>query len=469
MGRLTAVLMSTWLLVLLCGGASAAEPEAEAESTAEQTAESATPAPAQRSATARKSTASPDSARDARAAVEAAHVEIGANGLEVSSGSGQYSFKIGGRVQVDGTGNLGTVDLTTDNTSEFFYGGGNAPIDGAELRRARIETRARAAGHFIFVGEADFADNEVGVKDFWVGYDGLEFLTIMVGNQKQPYSLAIEESSNDISFMERGIDSFLITPFVDRAVGVRGDNSGSHHYIAVGFYGDGVSPDNDTDDGWGFAGRGIYSPILTDDSVLHLGFRVAYRAPGDDDHEVRLRDETTHMSSLSVVDTGGNLLVDDVTLFGPEMSYAYRFVQLKGEYNYAHFRRTAGASDVDFQSAHVSLSLALNGQNWAHAYRMSAGEFKRLKNVHDFDPGQGHWGEFELAGRWAFIDLDSKDVIGGREQAFTTALNWQLNHNVRMLFDWTYILKTEGPAFNDPANASAEGLHVIGARAQLAF
>jgi phosphate-selective porin len=100
---------------------------------------------------------------------------------------------------------------------------------------------------------------------------------------------------------------------------------------------------------------------------------------------------------------------------------------------------------------------------------MSAGEFKHLENVHDFNPKQGHWGEFELAGRWAFIDLNDGQITGGREQAFSTALNWQLNYNVRMMFDWTYILKTEGPANNDPTNSSTQGLNIIGARAQFAF
>ena len=138
-------------------------------------------------------------------------VSIGSSGFKVESADGRYSFDIGGRVQVDGTAHIGTVDLSSDDTSEFYYANGAAPVDGAQLRRARIETTARA-GDFPFVGEVDFADDQVGVKDFWVGYDGLDWLTIMVGTQKQPYSLVIEESSNDISFMERGILKLMKTP-----------------------------------------------------------------------------------------------------------------------------------------------------------------------------------------------------------------------------------------------------------------
>ena len=49
--------------------------------------------------------------------------------------------------------------------------------------------------------------------------------------------------------------------------------------------------------------------------MLHLGFRTLYRQPSDDDKSVRLKDETTHHSSLSVVDTGNLLSNDRVSLF----------------------------------------------------------------------------------------------------------------------------------------------------------
>jgi phosphate-selective porin OprO/OprP len=307
------------------------------------------------------------------------------------------------------------------------------------------------------------------VKDILVGNDGLDGFKISMGNQKQPYSLVVEESSNDLSFIERGIDSFLVNAFADRAIGVRLEGTGDHFFVAGGVFGGAVSSDTTTD-GWGVAGRAVWAPIQSDDSVLHLGFRTLYRQPSYDDKSVEIKDETTHHSSLSVVDTGNLLSKDfkDITMFGPEVAFTWRFAALKAEYNYGYTRRLMNPA-VGLQSGHVSLSLGLTGQSWADAYKMSAGEFRRLKNVHDFDPRNGHWGGLELASRWSFLDLSDGTVTGGYEQAVSTDLIWQLNYNVRMMFDWTHIVKTKGPAWNDPVNETAQGLNTITVRAQFAF
>lgn len=407
-------------------------------------------------------------------------VKIGHKGFTVSSSDGRYMFDIGGRVQADYSHHFGSVTLQTptDPADDPIYES-NAPINGAELRRARIETKIRVGGDFVFLGDIGFADNKTGVKDFLLGYDGLDGFNIMIGNQKQPYSLVVEESSNDISFVERGIDSALVNRFADRAIGVRLEGKGDHFFVAGGVFGGSVSPDTTTD-GWGFAGRAVLAPIKNDDTVLHLGFRTLYRQPSVDDPSVRIKDETTHHSSLSIVDTGeagasapagpadldGNFR--DITMFGPEIALAWRFLQVKAEYNYAHTRRLTSES-VALQSGHVMASFALTGQNWADAYKMSAGEFRRLKGAHDFDPGKGNWGDLELASRWAFIDLEDADVLGGREQAVSTSLIWSLNYNVRMMLDWTRIVKAEGPAWNDPVNATSKGLDMLTVRAQFAF
>lgn len=467
----TTAAISTAALATAAEEAIPAEAGTTAEATVEATEEAVAPAaPAEAPAPAAATAATPLPAVAAEPAAKPAElppkVSIDRNGLVIKSGDGRYSFDIGGRVHVDYSNNIGTIVGANDPPQSY---GAGVPINGVELRRARIETSARMAGDFFFVGNVDFGDNKVGVKDFFVGYDGLDHFSIMIGDLKQPYSLVIEESSNDMSFMERGIDSFLLFPFVDRAIGVRMESAWDHFFFATSVTGGTASSDTTTD-GWGVAGRAIWSPILTDDSVLHIGFRTAYRQPSPDAESVRLQDETTHHSSLSIVDTGDGSIdnFQDITLFGPEAAYAWRFVTVRGEYNYAHMRRR-GAEAVSFQSGYVSVGLALTGQNFASAYKMSAGEFRRLENVHDFDPRSGHWGGLELASRWSFIDLEDADVIGGREQAISTDLIWSLNFNVRLMFDWTHIVKTEGPAWNGTVNSSAEGLNVVTARAQFAF
>ena len=72
------------------------------------------------------------------------------------------------------------------------------------------------------------------MKDLWLAYGGLGWTSIAAGHQKQPYSLSLEMRSNDIPFIERSIDNFLVEPFVDRALGIRAQSSGDHWFFAGG-------------------------------------------------------------------------------------------------------------------------------------------------------------------------------------------------------------------------------------------
>ena len=187
-------------------------------------------------------------------------------GLNVASTDGDYAIKIGTRLHAEGSTHQG--DLPT----------GIEVNNGFELRRARIETKGKIAKNWSWAAEADFAGNKVALKDFWLGYKTGNGTKLSFGHQKQPFNLAIEMSSNDIPFIERSVSNYLITPFIDRAIGFRAENSGENWFAAGGIYGESVNANPATgDEGWGLSGRFVYSPIIKDDRVLHLGVRAATR------------------------------------------------------------------------------------------------------------------------------------------------------------------------------------------------
>ena len=126
-------------------------------------------------------------------------------------------------------------------------------------------------------------------------------------------------SANDISFIERSVDHYLVTPFVDRAIGFRAENAGKHWFAAAGIYGESVDPNSTTgDEGWGITGRLIYAPIIEDNQIVHLGVRASTRRTASNNPSIRIRDETTHLSSLHVVDTGQLAGVEEINIFGVE-------------------------------------------------------------------------------------------------------------------------------------------------------
>ncbi len=53
------------------------------------------------------------------------------------------------------------------------------------------------------------------------------------------------------------------------------------------------------------------------------------------------------------------------------------------------------------------------------------------------------WGAWEIAARYSTMDLNnligtSTGVAGGRQNVYTVALNWYINRNVRLMFDYLH-------------------------------
>jgi phosphate-selective porin OprO/OprP len=393
-----------------------------------------------------------------------AQVTLDQRGFRVRSADDKYAIKVGGRLHAQGAAHLNDDKFSTVD-----------PNDGTELRRARIELSGTIQEDWRWAAEADFANNGARILDWWLSYTGWDNVAITAGHQKQPYSLSVEMSSNDIAFIERSIDNALVIPFVDRAIGLRVDTHGENWFFAGGVFGESVpptsgssntrvDPENGGNEGWGAAGRFIYSPVITDESIVHLGVRGAHRLPADNRQEVRLRDETHNFSDLSIVDTTIENF-DSATLFGPEIGLSYGPFTLLGEYNIAQFDRENG-STLEFTSWHVGLHWLFGAAPYAKSYRIDAGEWKRPVPQQDFSMSGGGWGALELAARYASIDLNDGNVVGGAEDTTSLAANWYINNNVRLMFDWTHIVDTDG---SNVVRQEAEGLNVIQTRAQWTY
>lgn len=393
-------------------------------------------------------------------------------GLELRSKDGRFEFGLGGRLHADGTLHIG------DTPSNFPGDPNRDATDGTEIRRARLVANATVYEDWHWVGEVDFADNEAAVKDFALTYSGLDGVRLSVGHQKQPFSLALEMSSNDLPFTERSIDNALIVSAVDRAIGFRAEAHGEHWFAAAGIYGESVEPANDNaDEGWGAAGKVVVTPILEDDRLVHLGFRGAFRRPETDNESIRFRDETTNMSNFRIVDTGALEDVQNLILFGPEAAAVFGPFSIFGEYNHAILQRN-GLRQVEFEGGHIGATWSLTGESRAAAYTIKTGEFKRLRPRENFSLRSGGLGAWELAARFAYVNLNDggpasapEAVSGGREQRISASLNWYPNYNVRFMLGYEHVLQADVASSSSRVETTkeGEGLDVFTIRTQFAF
>ena len=366
---------------------------------------------------------------------------------------GKHEIKIGGRMHIDGA----THDKNT--------AGGQDITDGTEIRRARLAVSGKLEGGWFYMGEADFADNLTAIKDFLFGIKYASGNKFILGHQKQPYSLALEMSSNDIPFAERGVDEYLTVPIVDRAVGGRYETVGENTFFAGGIYGEGAGPSFVEDEGWGGASRFVYTPVLEEDKIVHMGIRGAYRVPGDSTNSIRIRDETTHFSNFRVVNTGFIEDVDSIRLYGAEAAYANGPFSLVSAVNRMNIDRDG--QNLTFNSWGAEATYTLTGESRAETYNLASGEFKRLKvadKATGLDPTSG--GAWELAARFSNLDANDRFIQGGEEDVFTGGLNWYPNDFTRFLFNWSHILDTRGPR---PQTDDAEGMNIYQIRIQFLF
>jgi phosphate-selective porin OprO and OprP len=263
------------------------------------------------------------------------------NGLKVESFDHDFSFKIGGRIFVDGG--------VTDHPVEAFAGippftffpahPGSGFSNQVGFRQARLEVEGKAWRDWYYKFQYDFtgSPNDLivgGIRDAWLAWQpqwGIgsdivckdqpcppHFITpiaFQVGNQFEPSSMERMASSKYRDFIERALPSELLAGnrHVGFAAVVGGDAPGiwgnPNWSFKAGIYstsfedGNPLGPTtvggvvtnvgipagnsaflNPVPGGhqyWDVAGRLTYAPIRTEDALLHIGGSVRYQKPND--------------------------------------------------------------------------------------------------------------------------------------------------------------------------------------------
>ena len=400
---------------------------------------------------------------------EEVKVKMGNKGVEFESADKDFKFRLGGRIHADASYSSGDDNLV--------HNGAHAEAnDGTEIRRARMEMMGTFYKDWDFKSQFDFADNNVSVKDLFIQYTGLKDFEITAGQQKQAFSRELQESSNDMMFMERSLMNALNEPTVDRAIGLNVGSFQKDWTGQVGIYGDTVSPPASgvADEGWAINSRWTYAPINEKTKVVHLGIAGNHRnlnANNDVTGGVlRLRSETSHMSNLFLIDTGTIAGVDAIDMVGLEANGLYGPFTIGGEYTKMWVERknaVAAQSNLDYSGWYTEASWTITGES----RKYKKGKFYKLSPKQNFSLKNGTWGAWELAGRYSEADLNSGVGTadnGGQMSLLTVALNWYLNDNIRFMADYNKTLDLNRPAVTT-VGGGEPNVDTFMLRGQLAF
>ena len=346
------------------------------------------------------------------------------DGLRLDAADGRFKLKIGGRIQNDWT------IYATDKKIRRDFG---SIGDGTEFRRARLFIEGELYGNIKYKAEYDFAGRDADVKDVYIEFKKIPMLgNLRIGHFKEPFSLQEQTSSKYLTFMERSLPN-AFSPSRNTGFMLHNAVLDKRATWAVGAF-------RDVDDsGSSFGTDGNYNVTTRftalpwyqekGKQLVHLGLSYSHKFRAGRD--IRFRSRPEAQLGPRFVDTR-SFGVDGVDLLNPEVALVYGPASVQFEWTTALADSESG-SHPDFHGWYISGSYFLTGEN--RIYNTSSGAFDRVTPKNNFD-AQGGWGAWELAARYSVLDLDDTNIRGGELDTFTLGLNWYLNPNVRMMFNY---------------------------------
>ncbi|HVY86552.1 MAG TPA: porin [Caulobacterales bacterium] len=354
---------------------------------------------------------------------------------------------------------------------------------GTNFRRARIglEGTVFRDWNYAITYEGGGSGVEAsGLQQAWLEYAGWKPfgltapVRIRVGGYAVETNLQGATSNTDQLFLERpSIAEIVRSTFGGdgrSAVGVfaNGDHLFVNAAVTGGLIGNTDAQAGPYDEQTGFSGRVGALLFAGPDSGLHLGANYSaifqlpdIQQPGQTGLPgvLQLRDRPElRVDGTRLIDTGV-LSATGAESYGIELGGQWKNFFAAAEWEQINVARPNGLPDAEFNGWYVNASWALTGEQ--RRWSPTTGGFGGIRPTNAFDLRAGHWGAFELAVGYSYVDLNSDEraatpanttytlvsggttlsvltnraVRGGEQEITTLGLNWYPNSVVRFTFE----------------------------------
>lgn len=438
------------------------------------------------------------------------------NGIELQSKNKDFKIHVGGRTQIDTENFSGTGNLENP-----IADGGVGPLfDGTNMRRGRLRVEGTMYEIMDFACEYDFV-NEVNTNpvllleppqnspsavpsttDLWIQINELPYVGhVKAGIFKDPYGFEHNTSSRYLNFMERSYNQDAFEGAFNNGFepGVMIWNNAledDRMYWAVGqfrntnnIFSNGVG-DGENEQ----AGRLTYLPVWKDDGryLVHVGASGTHKALDEDQIRFRSRANVRGGAPSAfnpVLANTGNFVGDDEWQIGAEFVSVWGPWTLDAEYfgswvagaktllDAANPANAASGQQPQppgtrvgtyyANGSYIEILYFLTGEH--RAYNRKAANFERVVPYENFFwtktrdggccAGLGAW---QVGFRYSHLDLDSQRINGGTLNGYTVGLNWFLNPNTKV--QWNYDLTqrnfTNIQGDNGNGNLSSYGMRL---------
>lgn len=365
------------------------------------------------------------------------------NRLEFESADGNFTGRIGGRIHADAV-----YVKAQSSLSDLIrpQGDFNRRNDRALLRRTYVYFRGTVYENFFYKLQWDFSEgvsgSEVeGFKDAYIGMRNIPYIgRITLGQMKEPFGLERLTSSNDITFIERALPN-VFAPGRSWGAAMRNNFFDRRVTAAAGaFRNSTASGTMVSGNEWNLTTRVTAVPWFdVNDKLAHLGVSYSLRIPESGDRErIRFRQRPELRTDDRFVNTG-NFPVNLENRLGLEGAVVYGPLSIQGEFMQTWLDRPERLSKTGYlHGAYLYVSYFLTGES--RRYSRSDGTFDSITPKKNFSPKDGTWGAWELAARYSYLDLNDKSVniTGGILNDVTLGINWYLNPNMRLMFNYVH-------------------------------
>ncbi len=430
----------------------------------------------------------------------------------ITSADGKSSLAIRAIAQMDGAlyGESAEGPLATDYRRGSIGGGreNNAArdfSDGFSFRRARLGFDGVFNSHWNYRLLLELAgsgtEGPTRINDAWIAYTGFAPFTFQVGAFSPPSNMDDGTTPEDQVFVERASAAELSRALggADGRLGFGLRSGGKRWMSALNFTTRTVNEAEVFDSQFAAVGRTGGLVATSDDYNVHLGASATWVfSPADQGsgttprHPLRFRDRPeVRVDGVRLIDTGA-IDAAHASAYGVEFGANYRNFYLQAEnFWFDVQRRDQTIDDPSFGGYYLQGSWLLTGES--RRYNAASGSFQNPRPKSPFAQ-DGGWGAFELAARFSHTDLNFNEGVtgqapvagairGGEQDVLALGLNWYLNPNIKVLFNYLMIdvdrLNPAGPGNATPFGAGVatppvgaevgQDLDVFALRTQFSF
>ena len=392
------------------------------------------------------------------------------NGLFFESPNQDFTAHIGGSVQID------SGYYAVARGLEVFPNSPGPFQDGAFIRRGRLFAEGAMYTDFDYRFEMEFFNgfnpaglsvrpgintvvNSPGPTDAWFQIKNIPYLgNVRIGQQKEPFSLEHTESYRFLTFLERSylFDASQPTAFNNGFTpGISAFNTSADERLfgQVGFFknisdtsGYGIG-----DGEYAVTGRAAYLPIYipAERVFWHVGGAMSHRDPVGGQVRLRVRDQVRNgpFPLLNVISDTGVFSAASQDSYNLETAAVIGSLSLQGEYtanviNGASTLAAGRQGSLLFQGYYAQASYLLTGES--RTWNTKSASYNRIIPTRNFGFNNGGFGAVELAARYSDYDGSDKAIRGGRLSTYTLGLNWYLNPNMKLQFNYDYTFRFDG-------------------------